>query len=51
MDYIRQAPPFVSAFLVTTYLQDSQYKSESATSVDWAGIGLMAEGKVTPSPY
>ncbi len=33
-----------SAFLVTTYLQDSQYKSKSAGSVDWAGIGLLATG-------
>lgn len=34
----------VSAFLVTTYLQDSQYKNTSAGTVDWAGIGLLAVG-------
>ena len=34
----------VSAFLVTTYLQDSEYHNESAGSVDWAGIGLLAVG-------
>ncbi len=33
-----------SAFLVSTYLQDSQYKSASAGGVDWAGIGLLAVG-------
>lgn len=34
----------VSAFLVTTYLQDSQYTHTSAGSVDWTGIGLLAVG-------
>jgi len=34
----------VSAFLVTTYLQDSQYTHTSAGGVDWAGIGLLAVG-------
>ena len=34
----------VSAFLVTTYLQDSAYENASAGNVDWAGIGLLAVG-------
>ena len=34
----------VSAFLVTTYLQDSRFGNTSAGSVDWAGIGLLAVG-------
>ena len=34
----------VSAFLVTTYLQDSRFQNRSAGSVDWAGIGLLAVG-------
>ncbi len=34
----------ISAFLVTTYLQDSEYHNASAGSVDWAGIGLLAVG-------
>ena len=34
----------VSAFLVTTYLQDSRYENASAGAVDWAGIGLLAVG-------
>ena len=34
----------VSAFLVTTYLQNSRYENGSAGSVDWAGIGLLAVG-------
>ena len=34
----------VSAFLVTTYLQDSRFKNASAGGVDWAGIGLLAVG-------
>ncbi len=34
----------VSAFLVTTYLEDSQYHNASAGGVDWAGIGLLAVG-------
>ena len=34
----------VSAFLVTTYLQDSRYENASAGDVDWAGIGLLAVG-------
>ncbi len=29
----------IAAFLVTTYLQDSQYQNASAGRVDWAGIG------------
>jgi len=34
----------ISAFLVTTYLEDSKYHNASAGSVDWAGIGLLAVG-------
>ena len=34
----------ISAFLVTTYLQDSKYQNASAGSVDWTGIGLLAVG-------
>jgi len=34
----------VSAFLVTTYLKDSEHRHESAGGVDWAGIGLLAVG-------
>ena len=34
----------VSTFLIATYLQNSRYENESAGSVDWAGIGLLAVG-------
>ena len=34
----------VSAFLVTTYLEDSRYSHSSSGGVDWAGIGLLAVG-------
>ncbi len=34
----------VSATLVSTYLQDSRFQNNSAGSVDWTGIGLLAVG-------
>ncbi len=34
----------ISAFLITTYLQNSRFENGSAGSVDWAGIGLLAVG-------
>ena len=33
-----------AAFLISTYLQDSEYKQSSADSVDWTGIILLAMG-------
>ena len=34
----------ISAFLITTYLQNSRFENESAGNVDWAGIVLLAVG-------
>jgi len=33
-----------ATFLISTYLQDSEYKQSSADSVDWTGIILLAMG-------
>ncbi len=42
--YVNLPIGLISAFLVTTYLQDSRYENKSAGNVDWTGIGLLAVG-------